>query len=167
MEAVGKRARGAGTIFLVGGATAVLRGWRHSTIDVDIKADPEPAGLFEAIAAIKNELDINVELASPDHFIPPLPGWRDRSLFVTQCNLVAFYHYDPYGQALSKLARRHDRDLRDVRSMLADGLIGLAELWNFFERIEPQLIRYPALDALKFRAAVFEFVSNPEGGNTP
>lgn len=39
---------------MAGGAT---------TIDVDLKPDPEPAGLFEAIAALKEELDTDVELA--------------------------------------------------------------------------------------------------------
>jgi len=49
MAALGERARGAGCVYLTGGATALLHGWRDSTVDVDLKADPEPAGLFEAI----------------------------------------------------------------------------------------------------------------------
>jgi hypothetical protein len=44
----------------------VLVGWRGTTIDVDLKMSPEPEGAFEAIAALKDELDINVELAAPD-----------------------------------------------------------------------------------------------------
>jgi len=50
MVAMGKQVRGKGRIYLTGGATAVLYGWRGMTIDIDIKPDPEPAGLFEAIA---------------------------------------------------------------------------------------------------------------------
>jgi hypothetical protein len=69
------------------------------TIDIDIKPEPEPAGLFEAIALLKDELDVNVKLASPDQFIPALPGWRERSLFIAIHGLVEFFHYDPYGQA--------------------------------------------------------------------
>lgn len=125
------------------------------TIDVDIiKPNPEPRGLFEAIAAVKNELDINVELASPDHFIPAIPGWRERSLFIAQHGPVKFFHYDPYGQALAKLQRGHDRDLRDVRSMLKSGLVRREQLPEMFRQIEPDLIRYPALDPASFRAAV-------------
>ena len=157
MIAVGKRVPGQGSIYLAGGATAVLHGWRSMTIDVDIKPDPEPAGLFEALAVLKNELDLNVELACPDQFIPAVPGWRERSLYITQQGTVKFYHYDPYGQALSKLQRRHDRDLLDVRSMLQAKMIRADELWKMFERIEPQLIRYPAVDPASFRAAVLEF----------
>ena len=72
-EAFGKLVTGAGRIYLTGGATAILHGWRSMTIDVDIKGDPEPPGFFQAIAALKDELDINIELASPDLFIPALP----------------------------------------------------------------------------------------------
>src|SRR5437867_4400587 len=35
---------------------------------------------------------------------------------------LEFFHYDPYGQTLSTLQRRHDRDLRDARSFRRGGL---------------------------------------------
>src|ERR1035437_3780964 len=116
MVALGRRVRGAGRIYLTGGATAVLHGWRSMTIDIDLKADPEPPGFFEALAILKDELDVNIELACPDQFIPAIPGWRERSLFISRHGPLDFFHYDPYGQALAKLQRRHDRDLRDVPS---------------------------------------------------
>lgn len=71
--------------------------------------------------------------------------------------LVSFFHYDPYGQVLSKVQRGHDRDLRDARSFVRAGLIDVRRLRNAFEEIEPLLIRYPAIDAASFRAAVMEF----------
>jgi hypothetical protein len=49
MSAVGKRVAGEGSIYLAGGATAVLHGWRPMTIDVDLKPDPEPRGFFAQI----------------------------------------------------------------------------------------------------------------------
>ena len=76
MEAFGREATGPGRVYLTGGSTAVLEGWREATVDVDLKLDPEPAGAFEAIAHLKDTLDINVELAAPDQFVPPLPGWQ-------------------------------------------------------------------------------------------
>jgi hypothetical protein len=160
MSMLGQRVRGSGTIYLAGGATAVLHGWRSTTIDVDIKPDPEPPGLFEAIATIKEELDINVELASPDQFIPPLPGWRERSIFIGQFGALGFYHYDPYGQALSKLQRRHDRDLLDVESLWRAGMIRVDRMRELFTEIEPQLLRYPAVDPASFRLAVEEFCAS-------
>lgn len=162
MAALGKRVRGEGSIYLTGGATAVLHGWRSMTIDVDIKPEPEPRGLFEAIAAIKDELDVNVELASPDNFIPALPGWRERSLFIAKYGVVQFFHYDPYGQALSKLQRGHERDLNDVRSMLKNRMVHTAQLRELFAQIEPQLVRYPAIDPASFRAKVQKFCDENE-----
>jgi hypothetical protein len=160
---MGTQVRGRGRIYFTGGATAVLHGWRRMTIDIDIKPDPEPAGLFEAIALLKEELDVNVELASPDQFIPGIPGWRERSLFIAVHGLVEFYHYDPYGQALAKLQRRHSRDLQDVDSLLRDGLIEMGPLREFFHKIEPQLIRYPAIDSKAFREAVTQFTHDHRG----
>ena len=157
MAALGKQVCGPGRIYLAGGATAVLHGWRDMTIDVDLKPDPEPAGLFEALAVLKDQLDINVELAGPDQFIPAIPGWRERSLFIARHGPVEFFHYDPYGQALAKLQRRHDRDLRDVQSLSRAGLIQKEALREMFTRIKPQLIRYPAVDPASFEAAVLEF----------
>lgn len=159
MAALGRRVRGPGRIYLAGGATALLHGWRRMTIDVDLKPDPEPAGLFEALAVLKEELDINIELASPDQFIPALPGWRERSLFIARESWLEFFHYDPYGQALAKLQRRHARDLEDVECMRRDGLIGNARLRDLFFAIEADLIRYPAIDPGSFRAVVLEFCS--------
>ena len=157
MVALGRRVTGAGTIYLTGGATAVWYGWRAMTVDVDIKPDPEPAGLFEALAKLKNELDINIELAAPDQFVPAVPGWRERSLFIARHGLVEFFHYDPYGQALSKLSRGHPRDGIDVAALLEAEMISIEGLREKFRLIEPQLIRYPALDAPSFRANVRRF----------
>lgn len=162
MSALGMRVQGTGRIYLAGGATAVLYGWRSMTIDIDLKPDPEPAGLFEALVLLKDELDINVELASPDQFIPPIPGWQERSLFIARRGLVDFFHYDLYGQALSKLQRRHDRDLVDVRALRERGLIEKDRLREMFAVIEPALIRYPAIDPATFRDAVTEFCDGEE-----
>ena len=157
MAALGRTVSGPGRIYFAGGATALLYGWRTATIDIDLKPDPEPAGLFEAIAVLKEELEVNVELASPDDFIPAVPGWRDRSIFIARHGAVDFFHYDPYGQALSKLQRRHDRDLCDVRFLLKLGLIRSDKLRDMFAAIEPVLIRYPAIDRRSFRNAVIGF----------
>lgn len=49
MEELGKRATTPGTIYFTGGATALMLGIRPQTVDIDIKMDPEPGGVFEAI----------------------------------------------------------------------------------------------------------------------
>ncbi len=94
MKRLGEEARGAGDVFFTGGASAVLLGWRKTTLDVDLDFDPEPPGVFDAISRLKDELEINVELASPAHFIPALPGWRERSRAIGVYGPVHFWHYD-------------------------------------------------------------------------
>lgn len=159
-EAFGKRVTGAGRIYLTGGATAILHGWRSMTIDVDIKGDPEPPGFFEAIAALKDELDINIELASPDLFIPVLPNWRERSLFISRLGQLEFFHYDPYSQALAKIERGHERDHADVCAMVSLGLIDKPKLLEYFSSVEKELIRYPAIDPKTFRDSVAKFCAS-------
>ena len=154
MRRLGGAARSPGRIYLVGGSSAVLVGWRETTVDVDLKLDPEPAGVFEAIARAKDALNINVELAAPDDFIPELPGWRERSPFIERNGLVDYHHYDFHAQALAKIERGHAQDSADVTAMGSRGLVRAARLLELFEAIEPALVRYPALDPASFRDKV-------------
>ena len=154
MKRLGAESRGPGRVYLVGGASAVLLDWRATTVDVDLKLDPEPAGVFEALARAKEALNINVELAAPDDFMPALPGWRDRSVFIARHGLVDFFHYDFYAQALAKIERGHERDLRDVEAMGRRRLIESARLLELFRAMEPALIRCPAIEPASFRDRV-------------
>ncbi|MFT5469083.1 MAG: hypothetical protein ACI8UO_004198 [Verrucomicrobiales bacterium] len=152
---LGCLAKGPGSVFLVGGSSIVLlENGRDSTMDVDLKLDPEPAGIFEAIARLKDRLNLNIELAAPDQFIPAVPGWRERSQFIDSINSVDFYHYDFYSQALSKLERGHERDLTDVEHLISSCLIDREALLEHFESIESELIRFPSIDPEQFRRAV-------------
>ena len=159
LRALGERAQGPGRIYLVGGTSIVLDGGRPSTVDLDLKLDPEPKGVFEAIAAIKEEFQVNVELAAPDQFIPELPDWRSRSPLVARHGLIDFHHYDFYSQALAKLSRSHERDISDVRHWCDSGKIDCGQLWSYFVQIEHDLVRYPHLDRSSFGDRVRKFVS--------
>lgn len=154
MRLLGSRTRAAGRVYLVGGACAVLLDWRSTTIDIDLDLDPGLDALLREIPAIKEDLQVNVELASPAHFIPELPGWRDRSPFVVREGTLDFHHYDFHAQALSKIERAHARDVEDVREMAARALIDPARLVGFLDLIAPDLFRYPAIDPPSFRRAV-------------
>ena len=154
MTELGRTVRSSGRVYFTGGVSAVLLGWRETTLDVDLKADPEPEGFFEALPRLKDAVDINIELAAPDDFIPALPDWRNRSQFIAQHGALGFYHYDFYSQALSKIERNHERDQADVRQMLATGLTHRDQLLGFFRDIEPSLIRFPAIDADALRSRV-------------
>lgn len=158
MDALGAAGLGSGRIYFTGGATAVLFGWRDMTVDVDFKLDPEPRGIFEALPKLKNDLDVNIELASPDQFVPALPGWRDRSLFIAQRGPVEFFHYDLYGQALSKIERYHARDQIDVQKMFQSGFVEPARLWELYQRVETEMLRYPAIEPKALRARLEQLI---------
>ena len=154
MQALGAAAPEEGVCYLVGGGTAVLLGWRATTIDVDIELEPEQDELLRALPTIKDELRINVELASPRDFIPLPAGWRERSPSVVREGRVTFKHFDLYSQALAKIERGHSQDLEDLAAMLERGLVETARLRECFEEIEPQLYRFPAIDPASFRRSV-------------
>ena len=154
MRELGRAARGPGTVFITGGGCSVLLGWRTNTVDIDVRFDPEPAGVFEAIPKLKRTLDVNVELASPQDFLPPVPGWRERSRHIATEGQLEFFHYDFVSQALSKIERGHTKDVADVAAMLADGFATEEEIRDALEAIEPQLIRYPSIDGDALRQKV-------------
>lgn len=154
MRELGAKATEDGLVYFTGGSTAVLEGWRSGTIDIDIKLVPELESVLRAIPALKESLHVNVELAAPDQFIPPLEGWQERSPSVGKEGRLTFHHYDFYAQALAKIERGHRQDLDDVREMFHRGAVDRATLREHFQRIRPFLFRYPAVDAANFEQAV-------------
>ena len=154
MDAVGRAAKKEIHIFFTGGATAVLSGWRASTIDVDILMVPDDDQVYRALPELKESLELNIEMASPADFIPELPGWRDRSASIERRGKVAFHHYDFYAQVLAKIERGHAQDEMDVQAMIRHGLVDRDRLMRLYEQIEPLLYRFPAIDPASFRRAV-------------
>lgn len=103
MRAFGAEADAETRAYFTDGATPILLGWRRTTIDIDIKIVPERDHLLRSLPHIKEQLRVNVELASPVDFVPVPPGWEDRSRFEAQEGHVAYYHFDLYAQALAKV----------------------------------------------------------------
>ncbi len=153
MRALGRGVTHPARVYFTGGATAVLHGWRASTIDVDLKLVPDDE-ILRAIPELKERLSMNIELAAPDDFIPVRSGWEERSAFVAQEGPLTFFHFDLVAQALAKIERAHRQDTDDVQQMLARGLVTTADLESTFNAIEGSLYRYPALDPPAFRRAV-------------
>jgi hypothetical protein len=161
MTELGQRAGSSGNVYFTGGATALWLGVRDQTIDVDLKFEPEPRGVFEALADLKNRLEINVELASPADFIPVLPGWEGRSPFVAQKGAVGFFHFEVTAQVLSKIERGYAQDLSDAAQFMARCGLQAQSLWAYFQQIRPFLPRYPAIDAAAFEGKVTRFLELP------
>jgi hypothetical protein len=166
MKAMAAAVSTSSRIYLVGGASAVLLGWRSSTIDIDLKIDPETDEILRSLSPLKERLQVNIELASPEDFIPAVPGWELRSQFIQQCGKLAFYHYDFYAQTLAKIERGHAIDRSDVDHFFADGLVAPERLIELFAAIEDQIHRFPELNRDQFRRDVERVVQTVTGKRT-
>lgn len=158
---LGRRTKEPATVYLTGGATAVLMGWRESTIDVDVKFVPDRDELLRQIPSLKEELHLNIELASPDLFVPVRDGWEERSPWETTEGRIVVRHFDLVAQALSKVERGHDRDRADVDEMLRRGLVSVEGLADYFAAVEPFVFRYPAIDAVSLHRRI-ELLRQPD-----
>lgn len=45
---------------------------------------------MRAFPGLKDRLGVNVELVWPPHFLPELPGWRERSRFIAREGALSF-----------------------------------------------------------------------------
>ena len=148
-------------VFIVGGGTAVHLGWRESTIDAELYSDDE--SVFHDVQAIKERLQLNIEFARPEQFVPPLAGSEDRHVFIKTVGKVNFYHYDPCAQLLSKLVRGFNRDMEDARNFVAAGMVDLKRFRSLVRGIpEREFARYPALSREALDDAVDDFLTRFE-----
>jgi Nucleotidyltransferase of unknown function (DUF6036) len=145
-------------VYLVGGGTAVYSGWRPSSVDADLYSEQEE--VFRRIQEIKERLNINVEFARPEHFVPALPGTEDRHVFIERIGAVDFFHYDPYAQVLAKVVRGFRRDLDDAGHFVRDGMVDPDTLRELVGSIpEDAYNRYPALSPSAVVGAVRDFTA--------
>lgn len=158
-DRVGRSLRGSHRIYVSGGSTAVLNGWRDSTVDIDIRLDADGPDILDEVVKIKRDLDINIEEASPLDFIPAPPGWEERSRWIGRFGSLDAFDIDPYTQALAKLERNFPTDLADCRAMVRLGLVDPNRLWEVFTQIRPSLGRFMAIDPIEFEHRVRAFVA--------
>lgn len=145
-------------VYIVGGGTAVLEGWRAATIDADLCADHDE--VFRDVQEIKERLRLNIEFVRPEQFVPPLAGSDNRHLFIERVGEVDFSHYDPYAQLLSKVVRGFRKDLLDAACFVESGMVDPEEFHELVEAIPASAYaRYPALSPESVRGAVADFLS--------
>ncbi len=150
--------RGPYRVFFVGGGTAVHAGWRESTIDADLYSDQEE--IFRDVQGIKERLQLNIEFARPETFVPALAGSKDRHVFIESIGKVSFYHYDPYAQLLSKLVRGFNRDMQDAARFLDSGMVDAERFRSLVSAIpDAAYAKYPALSRRAVLEAVEDFLS--------
>lgn len=145
-------------VFFVGGGTAVYVGWRSSTIDADLYSEDED--VFRDIQGIKERLQLNIEYARPENFVPELAGSAERHVFIETVGNISFYHYDPYAQTLSKVVRGFTRDMSDAESLVACGMVDVERFRALVHEIPDALFaRYPALSRQAVLDVVDDFAS--------
>jgi hypothetical protein len=148
-------------IYLVGGGTAVLAGWRTATIDADLYAEDE--AVFRDVQGIKARLGLNIELARPEHFVPPLGGTTERHVFISRVGRIEFYHYDPYAQLLSKVVRGFRKDLLDAECFVTSGMVDRGRFRDLVREIPGSAYaRYPNLSRAAVEEAIEDFLSGLE-----
>lgn len=158
LSELGRHGHRGDRIYVSGGTSAIVVGWREFTQDVDVRIEAEDdETLLRAIATLKDRLDLNVELAGPLDFLPEPPGWRERSPYIDRFGNLDVFHTDFALQALAKLERGLQRDLDDVEAMLGRGLTSVEAINTTFAAIEPDLYRFPAVDAGGLREVVVDF----------
>jgi len=151
--------RGACRVYFVGGGTAVYLGWRRSSIGVDLYSDEEV--VFRNIQQIKERLNINIEYARPEDFVPPLKGTSERHVVIDTVGAITFFHYDPYAQLLSKVVRGFQRDLDDARAFMNSEMVDPRQFWSLVAAIpDSAYARYPSLSRGGIENAVETFLKD-------
>jgi hypothetical protein len=146
-------------VYLVGGGTAVMAGWRSATLDADLYGDRPD--VFRDVQGIKERLRLNVEFVRPEHFVPPLAGSADRHRFIERIGAVDFYHYDPYAQLLSKIVRGFRKDLEDARDFVRSGWVDDARFRALVDAIpEAEWNAYPTLSRTAVLSVVDAFLAD-------
>jgi hypothetical protein len=150
-------------VYVVGGSTAVLAGWRSATIDADLFGERQE--VFRDVQGIKERLRLNIEFARPEHFVPALAGSSRRHRFIERIGTVGFYHYDPYAQLLSKIVRGFRKDLEDARDFVKSGWVDAERFQQLVDDIpDAAYVKYPNLSRRAVRKAVDAFLTHISDG---
>jgi hypothetical protein len=139
LTALGRRLRRPVRFYLVGGRVGIDLGLRPATFDVDYVAEADdPAALDElerAIRELKNELDVNVESASPADFLP-IPAWAlGRSRFVERHGRLDVYYYHLPSQVIAKAARGLEQDFDDAERLVRAGEVEWSDVGATWQEI--------------------------------
>jgi hypothetical protein len=121
-----------------------------------MKFEPDIDEMYRVIRELKETLNMNIELAAPDQFIPPLPGWKERNIFIEKIGNVSFYHYDLYAQVLAKIERGWELDLLDAKNFVRHS-VDLDQLMELFYKVREDFIRYPGVEPKKLEAKLIHF----------
>jgi len=151
---LGRIFRKPGRLYLVGGAALVHLGVRSGfTQDIDVEIAGSNSGdMFAAIRGLVEQMNINVEFASPRDFIPLPSQWEMHARYIGRYGSIDVFYFDFYSIALSKIDRGNTRDISDVKLLLGQNIITLPELDTAYEEVLAQMGKgtYARLDPQRF-----------------
>ncbi len=154
LQHLGRTFRKPARLYLVGGAALVHLGVRPGfTQDIDIQVSGANEGeLIVAIQRLIDQMQINVEFASPVDFIPLPSQWEMHAQYVGRYGKIDVFYFDFYSIALSKIERGNSRDIADVKLLIQQGIITLSELDSAYQEVLAQLGkgRYPRITPQRF-----------------
>ncbi len=154
LQQLGRTFRKQGRLYLVGGAALVHAGVRLGfTQDIDIQVSGTSEGdLIVSIQRLIQQLQINVEFASPKDFIPLPSQWEAHAQYVGRYGSIDVFYFDFYSIALSKIERGTTRDIEDVQLLVQQQRITLDELDVAYQEVLAQLGkgRYPKITPERF-----------------
>ncbi len=154
LQQLGRIFRKPGRLYLVGGAALVHAGVRPGfTEDIDIQVGTANEGdLIVAIQRLIQQMQINIEFASPKDFIPLPSQWETHAQYVGRYGQIEVFYFDFYSIALSKIERATTRDIEDVKLLVQQQYITLDELDASYREVLAQLGkgRYPKITPERF-----------------
>lgn len=141
LQQLGRTFRKPGRLYIVGGAALVHAGVRPGfTQDIDVQVSGANEGeMIVAIQRLIQQMQINVEFASPADFIPLPSGWEMHAQYVGRYGEIDVFYFDFYSIALSKIERGNSRDIEDVNLLVQQGIITLDELDRAYQEVLAQL----------------------------
>src|SRR6185312_13080072 len=148
LSTLGRTFRKPGRLYLAGGAALVHLGLRSgSTVDIDVALESTNEDeMVTAIRRIVEQMQINVEFASPGDFIPLPTQWMTQAKYIKRYGSVDAFYFDFYSLALSKISRGTDRDLIDVKLLVQQKVITLYELDAAYHEILPRMGKRPYIN---------------------
>ncbi len=151
---MGRTFRKPGRLYLVGGAALVHAGVRSGfTQDIAIQVGEVNEGdLIIGIQRLTQQMQINIEFASPKDFIPLPLQWETHAQYVGRYGQIEVFYFDFYSIALSKIERGTTRDIEDVKLLVQQQRIALDELDGAYQEVLAQLGkgRYPKITPERF-----------------
>jgi hypothetical protein len=109
LDLLGRRLRRPTRFYLVDGSVLIDLRLRPTTLDIAHAAEAdEPIALSEleeAIRSLRQQLDLNIEPASPADFLPVPASALSQSQFVRQHGPLSVYYYLLPTHVIAKVAR--------------------------------------------------------------